>query len=69
LLHGVIGRRCTCGKAKCPNVGKHPLTHHGVDDATQDKARILRLLRENPYANLAVATGKKRHDVRLLGCC
>ena len=57
-LHSVRGGRCTCGKLDCPSAGKHPLTTHGVTDATVDLAMIAGWWRRWPSANVGIATGQ-----------
>ncbi len=34
------GGGCSCRKADCNQIGKHPRTEHGVKDATTDTATI-----------------------------
>ena len=57
-LHWAEGAKCSCGDPECGSVGKHPLTAHGVKDATRDESTIRRWWREYPKANVGVATGK-----------
>lgn len=42
----------------CDSPGKHPMSHRGVKDATDDPVRILRWFNYMPGCNWAVATGK-----------
>lgn len=49
--------RCTCGRADCGSIGKHPLTQHGVKDATRDAEVIRQWWQSWPFANVGVATG------------
>jgi hypothetical protein len=57
-LHSVRSdRSCTCGKADCGNVGKHPRTQHGYKDATTDADRINQYWTQWPDANIGVTTG------------
>jgi hypothetical protein len=58
-LHSVKNGRCACGARSCPNLGKHPLTKHGVKDATTDKATIRAWWRKWPRANIGIATGAR----------
>ena len=49
---------CSCRhRSRCPHPGKHPLTRHGLLDATTDEATIRHWWRCWPSANVAVATG------------
>lgn len=50
---------CSCRKAKCQRIGKHPTTKNGVQDATNDEAAIRAWWTENPNANIGLACG---HD-------
>jgi hypothetical protein len=45
---------CSCQRADCAGPGKHPLTAHGVNDATTDLEVIQRWW---PKANVGIATG------------
>jgi Bifunctional DNA primase/polymerase, N-terminal/AAA domain/Primase C terminal 1 (PriCT-1) len=51
--------KCTCGKKNCSSPGKHPLTPHGVKDATTDKKIIRKWWQEQPNANVGIATGRR----------
>jgi hypothetical protein len=42
---------------RCHSAGKHPITKHGVNDATTDEAVIRQWWTEYPQANVAIATG------------
>jgi len=49
------GARCACpGAASCKAPGKHPLSTHGLDDATTDLDVITTWWRRWPRANVAV---------------
>jgi putative DNA primase/helicase len=58
-IHGILDGQCTCGNNNCRSPGKHPLTKHGVHDATADIEQVKVWYRENPHANVAIATGRK----------
>ena len=47
---------CGCGRS-CENPGKHPLSRHGVHDATTDPVLIGEWWRRSPGANVGIATG------------
>ena len=49
---------CSCGK-KCDSPGKHPLTRHGLGDATTDVGQIGRWAAKWPKANWAAVPGDK----------
>lgn len=51
--------KCSCGKPDCQNQGKHPLTEHGLKDATTDKKQIKIWFTRWPKANVAIATGQQ----------
>lgn len=57
-LYWVEDGACSCSDPECDSVGKHPLTKHGVKDATTDEKKIREWWHEYPQANIAVATGK-----------
>jgi hypothetical protein len=51
------GVLCMCEDSECRNEGKHPLTPHGVLDATTDARRIREWWRRWEDANVGIATG------------
>src|SRR5947209_1521983 len=51
------GGNCSCGKADCKDIGKHPRTQHGVNDATTDELTIREWWKRWPGANIGIATG------------
>lgn len=53
---GVRWGECGCGRS-CESPGKHPLTRHGVHDATTDPVLIGEWWRRSPNANVGIATG------------
>lgn len=48
---------CSCARAECESIGKHPRTLHGLKEATRDEATIREWWRKWPDANVAIATG------------
>jgi hypothetical protein len=50
--------RCSCGRADCPNPGKHPRSRHGLCDASTNAARVRAWWAAWPDANIGVATGR-----------
>lgn len=50
-LHSIRQGHCTCGST-CPSPGKHPITSHGLDDATTDPDAITSWWRRWPWANI-----------------
>ena len=48
---------CSCGRAACPDIGKHPRTIHGLKDASTDPPEIERRWGMWPDANVAIVTG------------
>lgn len=50
--------RCSCkGGPACARAGKHPLTEHGLKDATVDEATIRQWWTRWPCANIGIPTG------------
>jgi hypothetical protein len=57
---------CACpAGTQCSSPGKHPLTAHGVLDATADESKIRALWRRWPEANVALATGSRSGFIAL----
>lgn len=54
-LHGIRGAGCTCGDADCRSAGKHPLTPHGVKDASSDEAQLRAWAGQFPDSNLGLS--------------
>ena len=50
--------RCSCHKADCDSIGKHPRTMSGLTDATDDEAQIRRWWDMWPDANIGIRTGE-----------
>jgi hypothetical protein len=49
---------CSCGDPACGAVGKHPLTAHGLKDATSDSVQLAQWWRRWPQANIGLVTGE-----------
>ena len=57
-VHSIVNGRCTCGKPRCKNPGKHPRTEHGARDASTDRAVLKEWFGQRwPEANVGIATG------------
>lgn len=48
---------CSCGKATCGSIGKHPLTPNGLKDASADESHVRAWWAGNPAANVGIVTG------------
>lgn len=57
-LHTPITGGCSCGRADCTNVGKHPRTKNGFKDAAIDEAKIREWWAKWPDANIGIPTGE-----------
>ena len=57
-LHTISGGNCSCGRTHCTSPGKHPLTEHGLTDATTSEEMIRRWWTRWPDANVGVVTGE-----------
>src|SRR6185437_15829734 len=51
-------KKCLCSQSmECHTPGKHPITRHGVMDATDNQHIIKSWIKKYPDCNFAVATG------------
>ncbi len=50
----VLQARCSCGKPACTSVGKHPIPHNGVGEATTDEKTIRAWWERWPEANVGL---------------
>ena len=58
-LHWPVPSGCSCGNPECEkNIGKHPLTEHGKDDATSDPETTAARWDRWPQANIAIRPAK-----------
>ncbi len=58
-MHVARDGMCSCYRGtKCESPGKHPMTPHGVKDATTDADTIKRWWTATPNANIGIATGE-----------
>lgn len=64
-IHTISDNICTCGDLDCQSPGKHPLSSHGVKDATNDLSKIKSWWEKWPDANIGIATGKRSGIVAL----
>src|SRR6266849_1224690 len=48
---------CSCRRPSCEDIGKHPRTKNGLQDATTEEATIRRWWKMWPEANVAIRTG------------
>jgi hypothetical protein len=58
-VHGLTDGHCSCERPECSSPGKHPLTRHGLYDATTDADNVKRWFDTWPHANIAIATGRE----------
>jgi P4 family phage/plasmid primase-like protien len=59
-MYTVRDGTCTCHKGQdCKTPGKHPMTPHGVMDATRSRKTIEQWAADYSAANVGIATGKK----------
>ena len=56
-LHSMLDGGCSCRRPGCPHPAKHPVTRHGLLEATTDLDVIRRWWGRWPWANIGVATG------------
>jgi putative DNA primase/helicase len=55
-MFGRDGVKCSCARADCINIGKHPRTKNGFKDATRDEAQIQIWYKMWPDANIGAST-------------
>src|SRR6266487_4217526 len=48
---------CSCGDPDCGSIGKHPITAHGLKDASTNREQVEWWWRRFPRANVGLATG------------
>jgi Bifunctional DNA primase/polymerase, N-terminal/Primase C terminal 1 (PriCT-1) len=56
-LHGIRDGQCTCGHEDCASPGKHPMTLHGLRDASRDPDDAWATWERWPDANVGICTG------------
>jgi hypothetical protein len=56
-LHGTRDGKCTCGDPDCRQLGRHPRTKHGAEDATTVHSLIEKRWAKWPQAKAGVAVG------------
>ncbi|MCX6113222.1 MAG: bifunctional DNA primase/polymerase, partial [Proteobacteria bacterium] len=57
-VHYLENGKCSCGNKECSNIAKHPLTLHGLKDATTELDKINDWWIKYPEANIGIATGQ-----------
>jgi hypothetical protein len=55
--HTATAGECSCRRADCDTIAKHPKTRHGLHDATRDEGAIRRWWQMWPEANVGIRTG------------
>ena len=59
-LHTIVAGHCSCNDGSdCSRPGKHPITRHGVKDATTKRSQIRNWWTASPNANIGIATGRE----------
>jgi Bifunctional DNA primase/polymerase, N-terminal len=48
---------CSCGDPACGSIGKHPITTHGLNDASTNREQVQWWWQRFPQANIGLATG------------
>ena len=59
-MYTIKDGKCACPKGNaCERAGKHPITQHGVNDATTDLEPDRQLVDGHPDANIGIAAGRE----------
>ena len=65
-VHNVDGKgRCSCAKASCDNVGKHPRVPKGFKEGTDDVLTVADWISKWPDTNWGLSTGKPSNVIVL----
>jgi hypothetical protein len=65
-LHWIAKNKCSCGKGDCASPAKHPLTQHGLKDASNDPAQVKAWWKQYPKANIGVCTGQASNGLTVI---
>jgi hypothetical protein len=66
-LHWKIAKnKCSCGRGDCASPAKHPLTQHGLKDASNDPAQVKAWWKQYPKANIGVCTGQASNGLTVI---
>ena len=57
-VHYLENGECSCGNKDCSNIAKHPLTPHGLKDATTELDKINEWWTKYPDANIGIVAGQ-----------
>lgn len=65
-LHYISRNRCSCGSQMCSSPAKHPITQHGLKDASNDPDQIKAWWKQYPKANIGVCTGQVSNGLTVI---
>jgi Bifunctional DNA primase/polymerase, N-terminal/AAA domain/Primase C terminal 1 (PriCT-1) len=65
-LHWIAKNKCSCGRGDCASPAKHPVTQHGLKDASNDPAQIKAWWKQYPKANIGVCTGQASNGLTVI---
>jgi hypothetical protein len=65
-LHWITRNRCSCGSQMCSSPAKHPLTQHGLKDASNDPTQVKAWWKQYPKANIGVCTGQPSNGLTVI---
>ena len=58
-LHYPVNNHCSCSNPNCTSQGKHPITTHGLKDASASIEQVKDWWRKHPKANCGILTGEQ----------
>jgi hypothetical protein len=65
-LHWIAKNKCSCGRDDCASPAKHPVTQHGLKDASNDPDQVKAWWKQYPKANIGVCTGHASNGLTVI---
>jgi KaiC/GvpD/RAD55 family RecA-like ATPase len=65
-LHWIAKNKCSCGRGDCASPAKHPVTQHGLKDASNNPDQVKAWWKQYPKANIGVCTGQASNGLTVI---